>query len=132
MARKLRVQFPGAVYHVLDRGDRREEIFCDDGPGNVPADFGRGLRADGLEGAWLRVDEQSLPSALATPEANLAADEKNVKRENRPLRLFKSRRIRIGMNRKRKFEKRMVRRLKAKTTTNSRTPRQSRAEKARL
>ena len=24
MARKLRVQYPGAVYHVLNRGDRRE------------------------------------------------------------------------------------------------------------
>jgi putative transposase len=30
MARKARVQYPGAVYHVMDRGDRREAIFCDD------------------------------------------------------------------------------------------------------
>ena len=30
MARKLRVQYPGAVYHVLNRGDRRERIYCDD------------------------------------------------------------------------------------------------------
>ncbi|MBI5385059.1 MAG: hypothetical protein HZA90_10275 [Verrucomicrobia bacterium] len=30
MARKLRVQYPGAVYHVLNRGDRREPIFLDD------------------------------------------------------------------------------------------------------
>src|SRR4051812_32227108 len=30
MARKARVQFPGAVYHVLDRGDRRENIFRSD------------------------------------------------------------------------------------------------------
>ncbi|MDB6016076.1 MAG: hypothetical protein JWR19_565 [Pedosphaera sp.] len=27
MARKLRVQYPGTVYHVLDRGDRRESSF---------------------------------------------------------------------------------------------------------
>jgi hypothetical protein len=27
MARKLRVQYPGAVYHVLNRGDRREPTF---------------------------------------------------------------------------------------------------------
>ncbi len=27
MARKLRVEYPGAVYHVLNRGDRREPIF---------------------------------------------------------------------------------------------------------
>jgi len=30
MARKLRVQYPGAVYHVLNRGDRRELIYADD------------------------------------------------------------------------------------------------------
>ncbi|HEY3856824.1 MAG TPA: transposase [Verrucomicrobiae bacterium] len=30
MARKLRVQYPGAIYHVLSRGDRREAIFKDD------------------------------------------------------------------------------------------------------
>jgi hypothetical protein len=27
MARKLRVQYPGAIYHVMNRGDRREAIF---------------------------------------------------------------------------------------------------------
>ena len=30
MARKARVEFAGAVYHVLDCGDRREAIFKDD------------------------------------------------------------------------------------------------------
>src|ERR1035437_6770490 len=30
MARKLRVEYPGAVYHVMNRGDRREAIFKDD------------------------------------------------------------------------------------------------------
>src|SRR5438552_1722038 len=30
MARKLRVQYPGAIYHVMNRGDRREAIFLDD------------------------------------------------------------------------------------------------------
>jgi len=30
MARKARVESPGALYHVLDRGDRREAIFRDD------------------------------------------------------------------------------------------------------
>ena len=30
MARKLRVEYPGAVYHVMNRGDRREAIFRDD------------------------------------------------------------------------------------------------------
>jgi len=27
MARKLRVQYPGAIYHVMNRGDHREPIF---------------------------------------------------------------------------------------------------------
>jgi REP element-mobilizing transposase RayT len=30
MARRLRVQYPGAIYHVMNRGDRREPIFKDD------------------------------------------------------------------------------------------------------
>jgi REP element-mobilizing transposase RayT len=30
MARKLRVQYPAAVYHVMSRGNRRERIFVDD------------------------------------------------------------------------------------------------------
>lgn len=30
MARPLRIEFPGAIYHVTSRGDRREPIFLDD------------------------------------------------------------------------------------------------------
>ena len=30
MSRPLRIEFPGAVYHVSSRGDRREDIFVDD------------------------------------------------------------------------------------------------------
>jgi len=30
MARTLRIQYPGAIYHVMNRGDRREAIFEDD------------------------------------------------------------------------------------------------------
>jgi REP element-mobilizing transposase RayT len=30
MARKLRVEYPGAIYHVMNRGDGREAIFKDD------------------------------------------------------------------------------------------------------
>jgi putative transposase len=28
--RKLRLEYPGAIYHVMNRGDRREDIFKDD------------------------------------------------------------------------------------------------------
>ncbi|MFO0123854.1 MAG: transposase [Inhella sp.] len=30
MARPLRIEFPGAIYHLTSRGDRREAIFVDD------------------------------------------------------------------------------------------------------
>ena len=30
MARKLRVEYAGAIYHAMNRGDRRERIFMDD------------------------------------------------------------------------------------------------------
>jgi REP element-mobilizing transposase RayT len=30
MSRPLRIEFPGAVYHVTSRGDRREAIYRDD------------------------------------------------------------------------------------------------------
>lgn len=29
MARKPRIEYPGAIYHLMDRGDRREPIFMD-------------------------------------------------------------------------------------------------------
>src|SRR5690348_12835570 len=30
MARKLRIQYEGAIYHIMNRGDHREDIFLDD------------------------------------------------------------------------------------------------------
>lgn len=30
MPRQVRVEYPGAIYHVMSRGDRREDIFVDD------------------------------------------------------------------------------------------------------
>jgi putative transposase len=30
MARKIRIEYPGALSHVMNRGDRREAIFKDD------------------------------------------------------------------------------------------------------
>ena len=30
MARPLRIEAPGGLYHVTSRGDRREEIYLDD------------------------------------------------------------------------------------------------------
>src|SRR5947209_13694518 len=30
MPRKLRIEYPGAIYHVMSRGNRRQDIFLDD------------------------------------------------------------------------------------------------------
>ena len=30
MPRPLRIEYPGALYHVMSRGDQREAIFWDD------------------------------------------------------------------------------------------------------
>ena len=30
MPRTMRIEHPGAIYHVMDRGDRQEDIFVDD------------------------------------------------------------------------------------------------------
>jgi hypothetical protein len=46
MARKLRVQYPGAVCHVMNGGDGREPIFLDDKD--------RGLLLKTLDEACLR------------------------------------------------------------------------------
>jgi REP element-mobilizing transposase RayT len=72
--RKLRVEYPGAIYHVMNRGDRREPIFKDD------ADHRRFLET--LEEACGKTDWQVLAYCLMpnhfhlvveTPQANLVA-----------------------------------------------------------
>ena len=30
MPRQLRIEYPGAMYHVMSRGNRRQDIFLDD------------------------------------------------------------------------------------------------------
>jgi REP element-mobilizing transposase RayT len=74
MARKLRVEFPGAVYHVMCRGDRRENIFEDD------ADRDRFLETLGqaCQRTGWRIHAYVLMSnhyhwLLQTPQANLVA-----------------------------------------------------------
>ncbi len=31
MARKLRIEFPGARYHIINRGNYRDHVFAEDG-----------------------------------------------------------------------------------------------------
>jgi putative transposase len=74
MARKARVEYAGAVDHVLDRGDRREPIFQD---GADRRRFLETLSEVCRRTGW-RVHADVLmtnhdPFLLETPEANLVA-----------------------------------------------------------
>jgi putative transposase len=74
MARKLRVQYPGAIYHVMSRGDHREPIFRDDRDrerflatlGEACAKTGWQVHAYCLMGNHFHL-------VLETPQANLVA-----------------------------------------------------------
>jgi hypothetical protein len=50
MPRTMRVEYPGAIYHVMDRGDRREDIFL--------SDNARRLYLETLGQAWEKTDWQ--------------------------------------------------------------------------
>lgn len=72
MARKLRIQFPGAVYHVINRGNYRRDLFVS--PGEAQAFLDTVREARDLMG-W-RVHAYALMRnhyhfALETPEPNL-------------------------------------------------------------
>ena len=73
MARKLRVQYPGAIYHVMNRGDHLEVIFRDD---QDPQLFLRTLDEGCTRADW-QVHCFCLMSShfhlvIETPRANLA------------------------------------------------------------
>ncbi len=74
MARSIRIQYPGAFYHVMARGNRRERIFLDEE--DQSAFLGLLGRACGRSGwrvhAWALMGNH-YHLALETPEANLIA-----------------------------------------------------------
>ncbi len=63
MPRQMRIEYAGAIYHVMSRGDRREPIFLDDGDRH---DFLKTLAEacseDRFRGSCLLLDEQPLSS----------------------------------------------------------------------
>ena len=74
MPRKLRIEYPGAMYHVMSRGDRRERIFLDDVDRQ---DFIKTLAEACPKTNW-QVHAYGLmpnhyPLVLETPEPNLVA-----------------------------------------------------------
>jgi hypothetical protein len=63
MARQLRIQYEGAIYHLMSRGDRREAIFQDDLDRKCFLQaLGAVCEKTGLAGARLLFDEQSFSS----------------------------------------------------------------------
>jgi REP element-mobilizing transposase RayT len=74
MARKLRLEFPGAIYHVINRGNYRSWIF--DSPGTKRA-FADCLFAACVRAGWrlhaFVIMGNHYHLALETPRANLAA-----------------------------------------------------------
>ncbi len=74
MARKLRIEYPGAIYHVMNRGDRQEPIYEDDSDRER---FLETLAEACLKTAWL-VHAYCLMGnhfhlVMETPQANLVA-----------------------------------------------------------
>ena len=74
MARKLRVEYGGAIYHVMNRGDRREPIFQDDADREC---FLATLAAACAKTGWqvhaLCLMPNHFHLVVETPEANLVA-----------------------------------------------------------
>src|SRR5579863_4573256 len=74
MPRKLRVEYHGAMYHVMSRGDRREDIFLNDVDRH---DFLKTLAEACQKSGW-QVHAYCLMRnhfhlVLETPQANLVA-----------------------------------------------------------
>ena len=72
MARPLRLEFPGAVYHLTARGDRREPIFDDEGDRLLFLELlGKEVRQQGwLLYAYCLMDNHN-HLLLETPEPSL-------------------------------------------------------------
>lgn len=72
VARKLRVQYPGAIYHVMNRGDRREPIFTEDADRHLFLEtLGEGCgKTDWQLHAWCLMSNH-FHLVVETPRANL-------------------------------------------------------------
>ena len=74
MARKLRVEYPGAIYHVMNRGDRREPIFKDEQDrGAFVAIFGEACEKTAWQVHAFCLMPNHFHLVIETPKANLVA-----------------------------------------------------------
>jgi len=74
MPRKLRLQYPGAIYHVMNRGDRREPIFADDlDRRRFLATLGETCQKTGWQVHACCLMSNHFHLVVETPQANLSA-----------------------------------------------------------
>jgi REP element-mobilizing transposase RayT len=74
MARKLRVEYPGAIYHVMNRGDRREPIFRDgEDRARFIATLGEACAKTGWQVHALCLMSNHFHLVVETPQGNLVA-----------------------------------------------------------
>src|SRR5205823_7979346 len=74
MARNLRMEYAGAIYHVINRGDRREPIFRDDQDRQRFLEtLGEACRKAGWEVQGWCLMNNHFHLVMETPQANLVA-----------------------------------------------------------
>jgi REP element-mobilizing transposase RayT len=74
MPRKIRVEYEGAIYHVMNRGDRRELIFLDDEDRRCfIATLGEACAKTGWQAHALCLMPNHFHLVLETPQPNLVA-----------------------------------------------------------
>ena len=74
MARKLRIEYEGAVYHVMNRGDRREPIFKDEQDRQVFVEsLGQCCARTGWQVHALCLMPNHFHLVVETPQPNLVA-----------------------------------------------------------
>ena len=79
MARQIRIEYEGAMYHVMARGNRRERIFVDDEDRQIfLKTIGEACEMTGWRvHAWVLMDNH-YHLLIETPEANLVSGMKWV------------------------------------------------------
>ena len=74
MARKLRLEHEGAIYHVMNRGDRRGDIFQDDRDRELFLEtLGQAAQKTGWQVHAYCLMSNHIHLVLETPNANLVA-----------------------------------------------------------
>jgi REP element-mobilizing transposase RayT len=101
MPRRLRIQYPGAIYHVMSRGNARQEIVEDDEDRHrLLADMERASTRAGWEVLAFVAMSNHVHLMVRTPRPNLAAGMQHLlssygtwhgRRRRRPGHLFQGR-----------------------------------------